>query len=63
MVNFLEDGRHEAAIYLRDRLPSGCELDGPIIIEEATSTTIVHPGQSMIVDDFGFLRISEGKSI
>ena len=63
MVNFLEDGRHEAAIYLRDRLPSGCELDGPIIIEEATSTTIVHPGQSMIVDDFGFLRISEGKSV
>ena len=60
LVDFSEDGKHEASIYLRDKLPQGCKLHGPMIIEEATSTTIVHPGQVMEVDEFGFLRITDG---
>lgn len=57
-VDFAEDGRHETSIYERSRLPPGASLAGPLIVEEATSTTVVHPGQSLRVDDFGFLRIS-----
>ena len=58
MVDFPEDGRHEAAVYARDKLPAGTLLNGPLIVEEATSTTLVHPGQKLRVDDFGFLHIT-----
>ena len=58
MVDFAEDGRHEAAVYARDKLPAGALLEGPMIVEEATSTTLVHPGQTLRVDDFGFLHIT-----
>ncbi len=59
MVDFGEDGRHEAAVYERDRLPPGFAADGPLIVEEPSSTTLVHPGQKIGVDDYGFLRITE----
>ena len=58
VVDFSEDGRHEAAVYERDRLPVGAMLEGPLIVEEATSTTLVHPGQHLRVDEFGFLHIT-----
>jgi N-methylhydantoinase A len=54
-----EDGRHEANIYERDLLPAGTELNGPVIIEEPTSTSLILPGQRVRVDDYGFLRIRE----
>ncbi|MBM3482287.1 MAG: hydantoinase/oxoprolinase family protein [Alphaproteobacteria bacterium] len=56
-VDLGDDGRIEAAVYARDELPAGATLDGPAIIEEASSTTIVHPGQRVTVDKLGFLRI------
>ena len=59
MVDFAEDGRHEARVFDRDKLPAGATIDGPLVVEEATSTTLVHPGQHMRVDDYGFLRITE----
>ena len=59
MVNFAEDGQHETRVFERDSLPAGATIEGPLIIEEATSTTLVHPGQRMRVDDYGFLRITE----
>ena len=59
MVDFAEDGRHEARVFERDKLPAGATIDGPLVVEEATSTTLVHPGQHMRVDDYGFLRITE----
>ena len=58
-VDFAEDGRREAAVYERDRLPAGATLVGPLVVEEATATTLVHPGQTLRVDSFGFLRITE----
>ncbi len=58
-VDFGEDGRREATVYARDLLPPGAELAGPLVIEEATSTTLVHPGQVLSVDAFGFLHIRE----
>jgi N-methylhydantoinase A len=58
IVDFSEDGQHEAAVYERDKLPAGAMLEGPLIVEEATSTTLVHPGQHLWVDEFGFLHIA-----
>jgi len=59
MADFAEDGHHEAAVYERDGLPPGATLQGPLIVEEATATTLVHPGQTLRVDDYGFLRITD----
>ena len=58
-VDFGEDGRHETRVYDRDLLPPGFEADGPVIVEEPSSTTLVCPGQRVRVDDLGFLRIAE----
>ena len=58
-VDFAEDGRHEARVFERDGLPAGAVIEGPLVVEEATATTLVHPGQMMRVDDYGFLRITE----
>ena len=57
-VHFGEDGRHEARIFERDLLPAGFEAAGPLIVEEPSATTIVHPGQQLRVDELGFLHIS-----
>ena len=59
MVDFGEEGRHLAAVYERDLLPSGFVAVGPMIVEEATSTTMVLPDQRLRIDDLGFLRITE----
>ncbi|MEM7132342.1 MAG: hydantoinase/oxoprolinase family protein [Chloroflexota bacterium] len=56
-VDFDEDGVHETAIYQRSQLPPGFSAEGPLIVEEAASTTLVHPGQKMDVDSFGNLMI------
>ncbi|MSO74403.1 MAG: hydantoinase/oxoprolinase family protein [Alphaproteobacteria bacterium] len=58
-VDFGDDGRVDAKIYDRDKLPAGTRLDGPCVIEEASSTTIVHPDQTVRVDALGFLRVAE----
>ena len=59
-VHFGEDGHHEAHIFERDLLPAGFEAEGPMIVEEPSANTIVHPGQSLRVDELGFLHISAG---
>jgi N-methylhydantoinase A len=58
-VDFGEDGRHRAQVYARDLLPPGFEAAGPLIVEEASSTTMVLPDQRLAVDDLGFLRIQQ----
>ena len=59
-VDFGEEGGREAALYDRDLLPPGFEAEGPLVVEEASATTLVCPGQRLRVDDLGFLRIVEG---
>jgi N-methylhydantoinase A len=59
-VDFGEEGRRETAIYDRELLPPDFEAEGPMVVEEVTSTTLVHPGQRVRVDELGFLRIIEG---
>lgn len=47
------------AIYDRALLPEGFAVAGPAIIEEPSTTTVVQPGQTVSVDDWGNLVIQE----
>lgn len=46
-------GFTETPVYERERLPVGQTFQGPAIIEEKTSTTLVMPGDIFQVDRFG----------
>ncbi|MZR29837.1 hydantoinase/oxoprolinase family protein [Sneathiella litorea] len=59
-VYFSEDGGwHDCDILDRDFLPVGELRDGPALIEEATTTTLVLPGQKFEMTGTGLLKISE----
>jgi N-methylhydantoinase A len=51
-------GNVETAIYRRDDLPAGFEAAGPLVVEEVSSTTVVHPGQRLAVDRFGIMTVA-----
>lgn len=57
-VDFDQAGVAEAVIYDRDKLGAGAEIQGPAVIEESGSTTVIFPDQSAIVDRFGNLHIT-----
>lgn len=50
----------ECEIYERDRLLAGNVVSGPAVVEEPTSTTVVHPDQTLRVSEFGLLIIEVG---
>ena len=52
--------RLRVPIFERDALPPGGHLDGPAIIEEDYSNTVVAPKQTVHIDDFGNLFITTG---
>lgn len=58
-VCFDEVGWLDTPVYDRSRLGSGAEFSGPVVIEEKTSSTVVYPGQKIIVDKYGNLIITE----
>jgi N-methylhydantoinase A len=49
-----------ARIVRRDALVPGAVVEGPAVIVEATATTVVPPGSTLQVDEFGHLSISVG---
>jgi N-methylhydantoinase A len=53
-----KDSWHEAAVYDRSDLRQGDKIEGPALIEESASVTILQPGQSISVDRIGNLIIS-----
>ncbi|MFM9106452.1 MAG: hydantoinase/oxoprolinase family protein [Chloroflexota bacterium] len=57
MVYFPETGLVETAILRREALPAGFRAAGPAIVEEVSSTTVVHPGQRLSVDEYGILTV------
>jgi len=57
MVDYLLEGEHEADIYDGDALEPGMEFLGPAIIEQASSTTVINPGQQVFVDAYGNFHI------
>jgi N-methylhydantoinase A len=56
-VYFQGHGLVDTPIYRRDELPVGFAMTGPLIVEEVSSTTVVHPGQRLEVDGSGVATI------
>jgi N-methylhydantoinase A len=55
---FPECGGYAAAtVHDRDQLAPGRELEGPAIVEERESTTVLPPGVRAVVDEYGSLHI------
>ncbi|OVZ59274.1 5-oxoprolinase [Pigmentiphaga sp. NML030171] len=50
----------ETPVFRRDTLPAGSAIDGPALIEEHASTTVVFPGDRLTVDAYGNLHIELG---
>ncbi len=57
---WFEGGAREARIYDRYALKEGDVIEGPAIIEERESTTVIAPGDRIAVDDALNLRIAIG---
>ncbi len=57
-VYFQGHGLTETPIYRREELPAGFEATGPLIVEEVSSTTVVHPGQTLGVNSAGVMTIA-----
>ncbi len=47
----------ETPVLERDRLPAGTTLEGPLLVEQPGSATLVPPGARLTVDAAGHLRI------
>ena len=48
-------------VYQRGDLPVGSRIEGPAIVEEPESTTVIGPGDVLQVDESGSLRIKVGQ--
>jgi N-methylhydantoinase A len=53
-----QDGPFECPVYRRGDLHPGAEFDGPTLVSEYGSTTVLFPGDHLIVADTGELIIS-----
>jgi N-methylhydantoinase A len=51
-------GWHDTPIYRREDLLAGAALDGPAVIEQSDTTTVVEPNMHLRVDRFGNLLIA-----
>jgi len=61
-VYFAELGKAVATpTFARDELRAGNRIEGPALIEEHASTTVLLPGDKLRVDEFGNLVIEVGK--
>lgn len=56
-VDYGEFGVHEAKIFKREYLNANSYIEGPAVIEEHSTTTVVLPEQTVKVDEFGNLSI------
>ena len=58
LIYFKETGLLECRTYHRDKLLAGNFIDGPSVVEDYGSTTVILPEQSARVDPFGNLVIT-----
>jgi N-methylhydantoinase A len=49
---------HETPVLLRERLPGLSSHEGPVVIEEQSSTTLVPPGSTAALDEHGNIVIT-----
>jgi N-methylhydantoinase A len=62
LVYYPAHGFVETAVYERERLQPGHVVEGPCLVEEIASTTVITPGAAGTVDEFGniVVRIQGG---
>jgi len=51
----------DTPVYTRSSLAPGCHIDGPAIVEQADTTTVVEPAMTLRVDRFGNLLVEASK--
>ncbi|PHP28152.1 hydantoinase/oxoprolinase family protein [Limimaricola cinnabarinus] len=56
-VDYATEGTHVATIYNGEKLEPGMTFAGPAIIEDPGTTVVVHPGNTVSIDDFGNIHI------
>lgn len=56
-VDYALEGTHPADIYDGDQLEPGMQFDGPAVIEMRGTTVLVHPGNRVLMDDYGNIHI------
>ncbi|MDA0785190.1 MAG: hydantoinase/oxoprolinase family protein [Proteobacteria bacterium] len=54
---YFDGGYRDTPVYDRVRLPAGTRIEGPSVIEEFGSTTVVFPGQYATVDAHGIIVV------
>jgi N-methylhydantoinase A len=59
-VAFRGVGYVPTVVYRREALPAGFARSGPLIVEEPDSTSVVHPGDRLLVRADGLLEITVG---
>jgi N-methylhydantoinase A/oxoprolinase/acetone carboxylase beta subunit len=52
-----EKGIVQTPVFERSKLTARAVVKGPAIIEEPDSTTIIHPGWTVTVDEYGNLGV------
>lgn len=57
LVDYAQEGIHEAFLYDYDLLEPQMTFSGPAIVEDAGTTVVVHPGNRVHVDRLGNLHI------
>eukprot|EP00927_Polykrikos_kofoidii_P010381 TRINITY_DN14386_c0_g2_i2.p1 TRINITY_DN14386_c0_g2~~TRINITY_DN14386_c0_g2_i2.p1 ORF type:complete len:714 (-),score=93.84 TRINITY_DN14386_c0_g2_i2:698-2641(-) len=57
LVDFDEDGVHEATVFDVDRLEPGMSIRGPAVVEGKSHVTMILPLMKAFVDDYGNLLI------
>ncbi len=63
MVDFAEEGTHEADLYDHRSLEPGMAFAGPAVVEGAGTSVVVHPGAAVSVDGYRNLIIDlDGQS-
>ena len=63
LVYFEESGGFvDCPVYERSGLGGGARIDGPAVVQELDSTTLLHPGYRAEVDEFGNLLIRPEKA-
>lgn len=59
-VIFEGTGQAETPVYDREKLSPGLEIKGPAIIEEVSVSTVIEPGMTARIDDFGDIIMETG---
>jgi N-methylhydantoinase A len=59
-VYFEEHGWLETKVFHRHLFGKNVQVSGPAIVEESSASTVLYPGQSLTVDEYGNLIIDTG---